>query len=140
MTSAVVVRVLPAPPEIVYDEWLDPEALAEFLCPTVTTTTTVDIDPRIGGHLRIVMADIDVVATVTGEYLELDRPRRLRFSWHSDLADDFDSVVTVTLAPHGVEQTLMTIDQTALPPGQREAHVRGWSRIADQLALWLDVN
>src|SRR6266852_1609835 len=31
--TAVVRRLLPAAPELVYDEWLDPEALREWMCP-----------------------------------------------------------------------------------------------------------
>ena len=30
---AVVRRVLPAPPDVVFDEWLDPAAMTEWMCP-----------------------------------------------------------------------------------------------------------
>jgi len=32
-TTAVVTCDLPAPPEAVYDEWLDRESLMEWMCP-----------------------------------------------------------------------------------------------------------
>ena len=75
-TSAVVHRVLPAPPIVAFDEWLDPEALAEFICPYPTRAGIVECHPRVGGRFRIDMIDHDSVVHVTGEYLALDRPHR----------------------------------------------------------------
>ena len=84
------------------------------------------------------MVDEDAVVHVTGEYLELDRPRRLHFTWTTDYGDGFDSIVTVTFEPHGPGETLMTIDHAELPPQWRDDHERGWGLIAAQLAqrLW----
>jgi uncharacterized protein YndB with AHSA1/START domain len=132
-TSAVVRRVLPATPDVVYAEWLDPEALAEFICPYPVTPGIVQCDPRVGGTLHIVMIDPAAVVNVTGEYLELDRPNRLRFTWNSDFGGGFASVVTVTFEPHGDGQTLMTIDHAHLPPQWRDDHDKGWTLIAAQL-------
>ena len=134
-TSAVVRRVLPAPPEIVFDTWLDAGALAEFMCPDPGKAAEVECDPRIGGRLRIVMAYPDSVSEETGEYLDLDRPIRLSFSWKSDVTGD--SVVMVDLEPHGERQTLMTITHTRLPELLVDAHHEGWSSIANHLAALL---
>ena len=131
--SAIVRRVLSAPPDVVYDEWLDPEALAAFICPHPATPGPIACDPRVGGQLSIVMVGVSRVVRITGQYLELERPKRLRFTWNSDLGGGFDSVVTVTLEPHGEDQTLMTIDHAQLPPAWSPDHERGWSRIAEQL-------
>ena len=133
-TSAVVRRVLPAPPEEVYDEWLDKDALMEFMCPLPARASRVECEPRIGGRFLIEMADGDRVTLLTGEYLELDRPRRLRFTWKSDSHGGFDSVVTISLEPTGRDETLMTIDH-ALPPDLVHDHEQGWKTIAERLAL-----
>lgn len=132
-TSAVVRRVLPAPPDAVYDEWLDPEALAEFICPPPARPGIVECDPRVGGRLRVVMIDPEQVVNVTGEYLVLDRPALLRFTWNSELGGGFASVVTVTLEPHGDAETLMTIEHARLPRDWRDDHAKGWALIAEQL-------
>jgi uncharacterized protein YndB with AHSA1/START domain len=131
--SAVVTRVLPAPPSEVFDEWLDPQALAEFISPYPSTAGPIEVDPQVGGHLRIVMLDPEAAVTITGEYLELERPHRLRFTWDSDFGSGFRSVVTVSLEPHGDGQTLMTIEHAQLPPEWRDDHERGWALIASQL-------
>lgn len=114
-------------------EWLDADALASFICPFPATAGAVECDPRIGGKFSIVMIDPDQVVHVTGEYLELDPPNRLRFSWNSDLGGGLRSVVTVTLEPHGEGQTLMTIEHAQLPPNWIRDHQGGWTRIAEQL-------
>jgi uncharacterized protein YndB with AHSA1/START domain len=79
------------------------------------------------------MVVADTIIQVTGEYLELDRPRRLKFTWKSDHHGGFDSVVTVSLEPRGREQTFMTIDH-ALPKHLIGDHEKGWNQIAERLA------
>ena len=130
-TSAVVRRVLPAPPEVAYDEWLDEEALAEFMCPYPVRATRVEIEPRIGGRFFVVMTDADHSTEISGRYLELERPHRLRFSW--SYAPGVDSVVTITFEAHGDDETLMTIDHTKLPPEDVASHTSGWASIAEVL-------
>src|SRR5712691_10277218 len=75
-------------------------------------------------------------AAVTGQFIELDRPRRLRFSWScSDWADpSVRSEVTVSLEDHGADETMMTIEHEQLPPGQVMPHELGWAAVAVQLA------
>lgn len=133
-TRAIVRRVLPAPPVVVYDQWLDPHALAAFITPAPARSGLVEVDPRVGGRFSIEMIDPDQVVHITGEYLELDRPRRLRFSWSSSLGGGFDSAVTVTFEADGETRTLMTIEHALLPADWRADHQQGWERIAAQLA------
>jgi uncharacterized protein YndB with AHSA1/START domain len=138
LATAIVRRVLPATPEVAYDEWLDAAALAEFISPLPARSGRVEVDPRIGGQYRIDMLDSEGVVHVTGQYLELDRPRRLRFTWTSDLGEGFDSHVIVTFEPHGVSETLMTIEHVRLPVAWRADHEEGWTQIARQLEQRLE--
>jgi len=133
---AVVRRLLPAPPEVVYDEWLDPAALADWMCPRPARCRGVASDPRVGGPLRIDIEDGGTEFYVTGKYLTLDRPRRLSFTWTCStwLDPGITSVVTVLLEPRERQQTLMTIEHALLPPELVDQHERGWTAIAGQLA------
>jgi len=133
--TVVVRRVLPAPPELVYDEWLDPSALAEFITPAPSRSGRIEIDSRVGGRFQIEMVDLDRTVHIVGEYLELERPSRLRFTWRSDLGRGFDSVVTITLDAHGDGQTMMTIEHARLPLEWAPDHEAGWTRIAAQLGM-----
>ena len=133
--TAVVQRILPAPPDVVYREWIDPDALADWMCPRPARATKIELDARIGGRLQI---DIDDGATqfvVSGRYIDLDPPNRLGFTWSCSTWPDpqLESVVAVTLEPHGRAQTLMTIHHTLLPPGSIADHQEGWTQVAEQL-------
>jgi uncharacterized protein YndB with AHSA1/START domain len=132
LASARVQHVMPAPPEVVYDAWVQPESLAGFVCPA-PGTAEVRIDPRVGGALRIEMTFPDRSNVIEGEYLLLERPHQISFSWRS-LRGGFDSVVTVSLEPHGDGETLMTIVHSRLPQTSRDDHLTGWRLIAGQLA------
>jgi uncharacterized protein YndB with AHSA1/START domain len=128
-------RVLPAPPDIVYDEWIDPVGMLEWMCPRPARAVKISLEPSVGGPLRIDIEDSGSSLYVTGTFVELDRPRRLRFTWScSDWADpSVQSLVTVTLAAHGVDETMMTIEHEQLPPEEVDSHQRGWGTIAVQL-------
>ncbi len=136
---AIVRRLLPAPPEAVYDEWLDPGALADWMCPRPARCRNVESEPHVGGRLRIDIEDGDAEFYVSGQYLVLDRPSRLSFSWTCSTWPDptARSVVTVLLEARGNGQTLMTIEHALLPPGLVDQHARGWQAIAGQLAAAL---
>jgi uncharacterized protein YndB with AHSA1/START domain len=132
---ALVRRVLPARPDEVFDEWLDPVALSEWMCPRPAQATRIELDPRVGGRLRIDIHEAGVQFYVEGRYIELERPRRLRFTWSCSTWTDpsRESVVTVTLEPHDDVDTLMTIRHELLPEEHLANHEQGWTLIAQQL-------
>ena len=133
---AVVRRVLPATPDAVFDEWLDPDALREWMCPAPACATRVELDARVGGLVRIDIEELGTEFFVVGEFTELDRPRRLAFTWYCSTwpIDSDESVVTVILEPDGERNTMMTIEHERLPFGTVERHAQGWEAIGNQLA------
>jgi uncharacterized protein YndB with AHSA1/START domain len=134
--TVLVERVLPAPPGVVFDEWLDPDALSDWMCPSPARATGIELDPAVGGHLRIDIEEDGSRFAVTGRFVEVDRPRRLTFTWSCSTWPDpsVESVVTVTLEPHGHDESLMTIRHSLLPPDMVDQHQAGWAAIARQLA------
>jgi uncharacterized protein YndB with AHSA1/START domain len=137
--AAIVRRLLPASPDVVYDEWLDPVALADWMCPRPARCRNVESEPCLGGRLQIDIEDDGEEFRVSGEYLVLDRPTRLSFSWSCSTWPDpsLKSVVNVLLEPRENAQTLMTIEHTLLPPELVDQHERGWAAIAQQFAVEL---
>ncbi len=131
LATARIERVLDASPDAVYAAWVDPEVLAGFIAPA-PGTAQVEIDPRVGGRLQIVMTFPDRVTEIEGEFLVLDRPHRISFSWRP-LRAGFHSVVTVTLEPHGEAETRMTITHTRLPQEWLSSYETGWGSIAEAL-------
>lgn len=128
LATVVVERIVEAPPADVYAAWVEPETLRSFIAPA-PGTARVEIDPRVGGRMRIVMTFPDRVTEIEGEYLVLDPPERLSFSWRP-LAAGFESVVTVAFHAHGTDETRMTITHTRLPASWRDSYERGWGSIA----------
>ncbi len=137
--GAFVRRVLPATPDVVFDEWLDPDGMAEWMCPRPARATKITLEPRVGGSLRIDIVDGGAAVYVAGTYLELDRPRLLRFTWSSSDWKDpsAQSVVTVRLEGHGAGETLMTIEHVQLPPAEVIDYQEGWALIGVQLTAAL---
>ncbi|BCI51930.1 hypothetical protein NIIDNTM18_12080 [Mycolicibacterium litorale] len=138
MTEDVTVRVqrvMPAPPDEVFDEWLDPEALTDWMCPHPTRVVDVELEPRVGGRVRFDVDDVGERVLITGQFLAIDRPHLLRFTWsNSDWPDPTTvSVVEVTFAPVDDERTLMSIEHTMLPPTEFENFHSGWTLTVDQL-------
>ena len=133
LATARVERVLAAVPEVVYDAWLDENALRECMCPQQGHVSEVSVDPRLGGRLRVVMSLPDHDREITGHFLALDRPQRVCFTWNTDV-DEHESTVTVLLAPQGDDETHMTIIHTRQLASLVPSYLSGWTRIADALA------
>jgi uncharacterized protein YndB with AHSA1/START domain len=136
---ARVQRIMPAAPEVVFDEWLNPESLTEWMCPRPVRVVALTLEPRVGGTVRFDIDDVGTRVLITGRFLSIDRPRRLRFTWSaSDWPDPTAvSVVNVAFEPRGDDQTLMTIEHSLLPPGTFDEYQSGWEGVSDQLAAFL---
>jgi len=131
MTQLVVRRLIPIDRERVFDAWLDPARLARFMCPMTAKRSAADVDPRVGGRFRIVMfrPEVDANGVVhTGEYLLIDRPSRLAFTWESQFTEGITTVVTIDFIERGTS-TEVVLTHDRLPPHALEAHRRGWTDI-----------
>jgi uncharacterized protein YndB with AHSA1/START domain len=131
--SVTVRREIAAPAEVLFDAWLDAESLAVWLKPAATRETRVDMDPRVGGTFRFAMGGDQSSTVCTGSYLEIDRPRRLVFTWSSRDTEHRDSIVTVTFEA-SASSTVVEIHQVGLPDERsRDSHHAGWSDILREL-------
>lgn len=142
MTGAATVRVqrvMPAPPGEVFDEWLDPEALTEWMCPRPSRVVGVDIDARVGGRVRFDVETPHGGVLISGQFLAIDRPRLLRFTWSNSNWPDPTavSIVEVTFSPVDDDRTLMSIEHELLPPSEFDNFHNGWRLTAEQLATRL---
>lgn len=136
---ARVERVMPAPPEVVFDQWLDPESLQEWMCPRPVRVLALTVEPHVGGSVQFDIDDEGTRVLITGRFLVIDRPRTLRFTWSaSDFPDPTTvSVVNVAFEPLDDDQTLMSIEHSLLPPQEFDDYQNGWALTSDQLAALL---
>lgn len=127
-------RHLPAPPESVFGRWTDPALMARWLSPT--GEAEVETDVRVGGRFIVVMLGEGMRLQHTGEYLAIEPPRKLSFTWISPYTGNEPSVVTVELSPSG-SGTLLLLTHERLPNDQVEPHKQGWASILDHLTATL---
>jgi len=129
-----VSKTINAAIEDVFDAWLDPVLLAQFILPMPgMPRPEVKNDPRQGGNFTIVMHVGEDEIPHTGEYLELDRPNRLVFSWVSPFSTD-DSKVTIDFS--AVDDSTTNVELTHVRFVDEEAcanHEGGWSNILQML-------
>jgi uncharacterized protein YndB with AHSA1/START domain len=101
--------------------WLAPVGHAE-----------VEAEFVVGGRLRVVMTDGQVRIEHDGEFLEIQPPTRLSFTWRSPYTGKEPSVVTVELSEEA-GSTRLVLHHDRLPPEARDSHAGGWSAILERL-------
>jgi len=69
-----------------------------------------------------------------GRFLQIDRPRRVEYTWVSEATKGVESIVLVTLEPRG-EQTELTLRHSGVPDDELgRQHKDGWTWVLSFLA------
>jgi uncharacterized protein YndB with AHSA1/START domain len=119
--------------ERVYDAFLDPAKASKFLFATGTGhVVRCDIDPRVGGAFSIVDRRAGKDVAHTGTFLELERPRRIVFTFSVEEYGTATDRVTIEIAPlrRGCELTLTHEMAGEYAPFERRTR-EGWAAILD---------
>jgi uncharacterized protein YndB with AHSA1/START domain len=129
-----VSKVINAPIEKVFNAWLDPETLSQFMMPMPgMPNPKTESDPRVGGQFTIFMQVGDQEIPHTGEYLKLERPNQLAFTWNSPFSTD-GSIVTLNLKEIDPNKTLVELAHIKFPSEESRAnHEGGWGNILTEL-------
>jgi uncharacterized protein YndB with AHSA1/START domain len=124
-----------APREVVWPFFIDPDRIVRWMGSVAT------LEPRPGGAFRIDYGQGDLVA---GQYLQVDEPARVVFTWgwvsSEDVVQPGGSRVEVELEPlDGGSATLLRLRHTGLDTDGRKSHDEGWRyflpRLIDAAAL-----
>ena len=135
--SVSLTRPFDAEPAQVFDAWLDPETAGKWLftLPSREKHST-EIDARVGGTYTIFDRRNGKDYTAVGEYLEIDRPHRLVFTFGMpQFSPDFDRVI-VEIVPDEAG-CILTLTQEDLRTGYQKSTKRGWGKMLDALAATL---
>ena len=131
--TLTVERRIRATPEELFDAWLDPDSLAVWMRPGGTTEVTVQSEPREGGQFEISMKGPFGSHLHCGNYILIDRPRALSFTWKSNATEL--AVTEVTVEFHAEDDgTKLILTHRKLPSiSAVSAHRKGWDEIFDLL-------
>jgi uncharacterized protein YndB with AHSA1/START domain len=112
-------RTIPAPPDEVFDAWLNPKipgnpwnAAEKFL-----------LDPKVDGLFYWALKG----TSHYGRFAEIERPGRIQHTWVSPNTLGQESTVTLTFKKHG-DGTLLTLLHSDLPDHDlARGHEKGWN-------------
>jgi uncharacterized protein YndB with AHSA1/START domain len=133
-------RTFAATPEEVFDAWTNPLVLERWWAAAPTWSSPgCEVDLRVGGRYVLRMRDDDGEEHVVGgEYREVDRPRRLVYTWRwmgeGGPHPGHVSLVTVEFLSDGGQTTLVLEHSGLASERSRESHGEGWTACLENLA------
>lgn len=137
-------RKLPFPRELVFEAWLNKEHLMKWMGPTEDINPGfVEVDPQPGGKYRFGFDEkgcSDERSYVHGEYLTIERPTKLVFTWiwEPPLPEaGVTSVVTVEFFETDDGTEMILTHQKFMDAESCEKHRTGWSGTLDKLENYL---
>jgi uncharacterized protein YndB with AHSA1/START domain len=131
---------------VVFRELTDPRELARWWGPDGFTIPSVESDLRPGGAYRIAMQPPEgELFHLVGEYIEVEPPVGLSytFRWEDPDPEDRETVVTLSLHDIDTARSELVLDQGDFATERRRAlHEEGWSqglgKLGELLAAPLD--
>ncbi len=114
-----VERLIPAPPQEVFDAWLD----AKVPGTTWNAAEKFILDAKVDGLFYWCLKS----NSHYGRFTAIDRPGRIQHTWMSSSTLGKESTVTITFKKQG-EGTLMTLVHSDLPDcDPARGHEKGWN-------------
>jgi uncharacterized protein YndB with AHSA1/START domain len=130
LTEISVNRMIPAPPEDVFDVWMDPESPG---------------GPWFGAERTILNAFVDGLFYQAvqhegrswhhyGRFIEINRPRAIQHTWVSEATKGLESIVSLTFERDDAG-TKVSLRQTGIPDDELgRRHKDGWDWVLSKLA------
>lgn len=123
-------RTLPFPVPMVYSAWISSDTV-------IPPATAMDIDPRVGGHYRLIIDTPDFKSRCEGVFSIVEPNERLVYSWRWQNDEEETEIdVRFDKVPEG---TRVTIVHSGFEKEQsRTNHDHGWDSYMDGLEAFLD--
>lgn len=136
-------NTLEVPQDRVFRALTDPAELAKWWGPHGFTMPQAELDLRVGGNYRFFMQPPEgELFHLSGDFLEIDPPMRLvyTFRWEEPTADDQETVVTLSLRVRGGVTEVSLSQGPFATEGRLELHRRGWTDSFQRLRGFLGSN
>ena len=140
-----ITRLFEAPRAVVFKAWTDAAQLAQWWGPRGFTNPVCEIDPRVGGAIRIHMRSPDgSIYPMSGEVREIVPPERLVFT--NNALDDaghsiIEGLTTVTFAEEGGKTRLTLHTRGSAMTEQAVGYIKGmemgWTQSIDKLQAFV---
>ena len=132
MTQAVLVRRIAARPAIIFDALVTAEGIASWWGPDDLPVISATAEPRVNGGFRVRFRREDGSEhQCAGEFLEIDRPRRVVMSWRWEEGGEPDEAGNISRLEFklraidtGTELTLIHSDLRSEVSAR--SHQSGW--------------
>ena len=142
----IIERVFEAPRELVWQAWTEPKRMVSWMGPPKHPATHMEGEIKPGGKwrgcLRSGASGEDLWQG--GEYLEIDEPERLVFTFYwegDDGKPEKVMLITLTFQELDGRKTRMTMHQAQFSSEeQRDGHRIGWNGAFDRLDKFLAVS
>jgi uncharacterized protein YndB with AHSA1/START domain len=130
-TSVLRELEIDASPETVWEFLVDPDKATRWM------GQTAELEPRAGGLYRVEVIPGNVAR---GEFVEVDAPRRLVFTWGWEQGEHTmssvapgTSTIEIELVPTG-DGTTLRFSHTGLPSEEAaQSHAHGWDHYLSRL-------
>lgn len=125
-------RTIKASPEQVYNAWLDPAVMSQFMAGgSDQIVAEARTDARVGGGFYVLMrAEKDVPHQ--GIYKALTPHSRIVFTWESPYSPA-DSEVELLFTPVAGGTEVVLNQVKFLSESARDGHIGGWTKILERL-------
>jgi uncharacterized protein YndB with AHSA1/START domain len=131
--TVVVRRTIPATVDELFDAWLDPECLAQWMRPGMAPLSTARVDARVNGSFEVVMHSPGGPLRHYGVYRDIVPNKKIVLTWCSDATYDTETLVTVqfNVASAGTE---VVVTHERMPDQEAaNAHSQGWTQALELL-------
>jgi uncharacterized protein YndB with AHSA1/START domain len=128
-------RTFDAPVEEVFAAWTSEEVMRRWwYVGDIPEDVSEEVDVRVGGKLRLVVRSSDGdVRGGRGEYVEVDPPRRLAYTWRWDHEPRERQLVEVEFSDQGEATKVILTNSGFKTEERRDAHAEGWPKCFDLL-------
>ena len=135
-------RRFDASPERVWCALLDPEITRQTFIDAGMKDCEVVRDVRVGGTWRIAARQGEMEMTTQGEYLKVDRARRVSFTFAMPQFSPNQDWITAVLTPDGAGCHMSYVQNgpdiaaelAQAPPGEKGGSQFGWEHMLDAMA------
>ncbi|TDQ41030.1 SRPBCC family protein [Aureibacillus halotolerans] len=124
-TTLTMTRQFNVEPERVFDAWLNPEIMSKWFFTLENTNKVTQNNPEVGGTWEIVDHREGMDYRAIGEYLEIDPPKKIVFTFKMPQFSELEDTITVELKKiqEGCEMTFTHVIHTPHEENWTEADI-----------------